>query len=126
MNKKTIATAILSILFVTGVYSAEESFKRLDPWTVIVKRADTNNDNNLSPSEIVNFKHSDRYTGFQPFMASHFPKFDANKDGVLTIEECRRGMKQLDYTDGQVTQEFNRDYYGFRALMEAKSDKTRQ
>ncbi len=123
MNRKTLSMAVLSIFFVTGAYAAEESFKRIDPWTVIIKRADTNNDGKLTPAEIINFKHSDRYTGFQPFMASHFPKFDFNKDGVLTIEECRRGMKQLDYTDSQVTREFNRDYYGFRALLEEEIER---
>jgi hypothetical protein len=63
---------------------------------------------------------------FNHLWLSIFSKFYFNKDCVLTIEECRRGMKQLVHTDGQVTQEFNRDYYGFRTLMEAKRDKTRQ
>jgi EF hand domain-containing protein len=116
MYKRLIATALLGILPVTMAYSTEG----LLHWVDVMKKADSNKDDKITPSEIVNFKHEDRYVGFQPFMASHFSRFDFNNDGYLSMEECREGMKKLDYSDKQVTGEFTRDYYGFRGLMENK------
>ena len=37
--------------------------------------------------------HDQEYPGFQPLMASHYPKYDFNNDGILTVEECQEGMK---------------------------------
>jgi len=75
--------------------------------------ADQDADSRLSPSEIVAFGERDHYTGFQPFMADHFAKFDFNGDGYLSFDECRKGMKQAGYSDEQVVAEFKRDH-GFR------------
>jgi Ca2+-binding EF-hand superfamily protein len=112
-NKKILTTVILSAFFATSVY-AESTI----PWEKVWAKADTNNDGKLNSTEVVTFTHAQMYPGFQPYMASHFSKYDFNNDGELSMEECHKGMAELDHSDGQVTQEFNRDYYGFRALVE--------
>lgn len=83
------------------------------PWTDVLRMADEDADSRLSPSEILNFGERDHYTGFQPFMADHFARFDFNGDGYLSFDECRKGMKQSGYSDEQVVAEFKRDH-GFR------------
>lgn len=75
---------------VTSAYSPEVAFKRIDPWTVIIER-DTD-----TKVEAAKLTHAQYYAGFQPVMASHYPRFDFNNDAVLTREECREGMQQLD------------------------------
>ncbi len=127
MDKKILSAVILSAFFVTSAYSAEESFKRIDPWTVIIYKSDANSSRQIrkeknvtglySPEvafkridpwtvvisrdstkkvEIARLTHSQYYTGFQPVMASHFPKFDFDHDGMLSREECRKGNRRLD------------------------------
>lgn len=83
------------------------------PWTDVIKMADADNDSKLSHSEVMNFAEREHFQGFQPFMANHFTKFDFNKDGFLSFEECRKGMQESGYTDEQVIAEFKRDH-GFR------------
>jgi len=120
MDIKTFVTAMLSIFFVTGAYAAED-FKRISPWEVIIYSTDTNlattksgpvgaevDFKRLSPWEviierdankevgIVEFTHDQYYSGFHPVMASHYPRFDFNNDGILTRAECREGMRLLD------------------------------
>jgi hypothetical protein len=75
---------------VSGIYSPEVSFKRIDPWTVIITR-DT--DMKVKATKLT---HSQYFAGFQPFMATHYPKFDFDHDGSLSRDECREGMQQLD------------------------------
>jgi EF hand domain-containing protein len=121
MFKRLLLTALVSI-FSVNMANAAEGFMH---WVDVMKKADIDNDNMISPSEIVGFSHEDIYVGFQPFMASHFSRFDFNNDGYLSMEECRQGMKNLDYSDKQVTREFTRDHFGFRGMMEGERRKGR-
>jgi EF hand domain-containing protein len=122
MYTRIITIALLFMLPITSTYSAEGFMN----WVDVMKKADIDKDSKVSPSEVVNFKHADRYVGFQPFMASHFSRFDFNNDGYLSMEECREGMKQLDYSDKQVTREFTRDHFGFRGMMDHEQHRDRK
>ena len=87
------------------------------PWTDVLTIADENKDQKLTSAEIMNFAKREHFQGFQPFMASHFQKYDFNKDGFLSFEECRKGMKMDGYSDDQMVAEFNRDH-GFKPWKE--------
>jgi len=119
MNTKILALSAVMVFLSTGALSAGTSTQ----WTDVMKNADADKDQKVTPSEIVNFKHEDVYVGFQPFMAAHFTLFDFNHDGYLSLDECREGMRNLGYSDQQVTREFRRDYFGFRGLMEQEMQK---
>lgn len=110
MNMKILAVSTLIAVFITGVQSAEGFLS----WIDIMKSADVDKDAKITPAEIVNFTHESEYPGFQPYMASHFPLFDFNGDGALSMDECRDGMKKLGLSDEQVTTEFKRDFYNLR------------
>ena len=83
------------------------------PWTEVMILADKNDDKKLSPNEIMYFEQRDHYTGFQPFMVDHFPKFDFDGDGLLSFEECKKGMQMAGYSDEEVMTQYKRDF-GFR------------
>jgi len=107
--KKIIVVFVMCLLPLATAVGAEG----FAPWTDVMKQADTDNDDRLSPSEVMYFENRDHYLGFQPFMAGHFPKFDFDGDGFLSFEECRKGMQMAGYSDEEVMQQFKRDF-GFR------------
>lgn len=92
------------------------------PWADVMKLADKNDDGKLSPSEIVYFEQRDHYTGFQPFMVDHFPKFDFDGDGFLSFEECQKGMQMAGYSDEEVMNQYKRDF-GFKPWESSKAKK---
>ena len=61
--KKHIWLAILTVIPITAF--ANSGFA---PWTEVMKSADKNEDQKLSPDEIMYFEQRNHYTGFQPFM----------------------------------------------------------
>ena len=87
------------------------------PWTEVLESADTDHDGKVSPSEVVFFEASDHFKGFQPFMADHFQDFDSDGDGLVSLDECRSGMKSLNMTDDEVSEAFYTDF-GFQPRSE--------
>lgn len=107
------------------VATATVSAAGFAPWTDVLKMADKNNDGKLSPGEIVHFEQRDHYSGFQPFMVDHFPKYDFDGDGFLSFEECKKGMQMAGYSDEEIMMQYKRDF-GFRPWNNSKTEKVHE
>ncbi len=77
------------------------------PWTDVLKMADTDGDGMVNPKEVMYFEAADRHYGFQPFMADHFKDFDTDKDGMVSMEEAKAGMKALEMSDEDMSRMFH-------------------
>ena len=62
------------------------------PWTDAVAKADANGDGGVSMEEAKTHKLGQDFVGFQPFMVDHFADLDANKDGMVTVDEMKAMM----------------------------------
>ncbi len=122
MKIKTLLIAMMSTLFATGAYAAggHVDFRTAvlghDPakvvpdtnveirartqghvdWRTAVLGHDPAKVKPDASSEITTQTHAQKYGGFNPYMTSHYPRFDLNNDGILSTEECRQGIAQLD------------------------------
>ena len=102
---KKLNAVALGVLLVTGSGSAlGEGFM---PWTDIMKMADVNSDQMISPHEVMMFKYAAQYPGFQPFIATHFMHFDADGDGMITYGEFHSEMGTMKMTEGDMTKAFS-------------------
>jgi Ca2+-binding EF-hand superfamily protein len=102
---KKLNAVVASVLVAATVGAAQaENFM---PWTDIMKLADSNKDQIVSPAEVMMFKFADQYPGFQPFIATHFMNFDADKDGMITFDEFHAQMGSLKMDDDAMNRAFS-------------------
>jgi len=99
------SNAVVSTILLAGVIVGA-SADGFAPWTDVMKMADTNNDQVLSPTEVMEFQFAQDYPGFQPFIATHFQQLDANGDGMITFEEAHAQMQVLGMQDDAMNKAF--------------------
>jgi len=71
----------------------------------VIHMADSNSDGMLTNDEVMGF-HSPDAVGFQPFMVDHWAAFDADGDGMVSMEEIDAGMKAQGMTDKDMLRMF--------------------
>ena len=103
---KKLSLTVFAVLITAGLSTAQaDGFM---PWTDIMKMADENNDSMVSPNEVMTFKFAAQYPGFQPFIATHFMKFDANSDGMISADEFHSEMGTMRMTDDDMNAAFTK------------------
>lgn len=100
--KKQIAILALTLVGAASAVQAEGFM----PWTDVMMQADTNHDGALTMAEVKNYKASDHFIGFQPFMADHFQDYDTNGDGKVSMAELKAGTIRDQMTDPEVSVAF--------------------
>ncbi len=97
---------VVSSILLAGIISSAHA-EGFMPWSDIMKMADANNDQVLTPKEVMTFEFATQYPGFQPFVASHFMQLDADHDGTITFEEFRSRMTTIDMDDKEMDEAFS-------------------
>jgi hypothetical protein len=87
-------------------FSAASIAEGFMPWTDVMKMADKNSDGMITPSEVMYFESSAHFVGFQPFMADHFKDFDADGDGMVSMDEASAGTDKLGMSDAATSKAF--------------------
>lgn len=102
--KQSARTLVLGLALAAGAATA--AAQGFMPWTKVLEMADTDGDGMLSAKEVLYFDAADHYVGFQPFMSTHFREFDANGDGMVTMEESRAAVERLGMSEADMSKAF--------------------
>lgn len=106
MRKSAFSIFVLAVSIAATTLTTTVAAEGFTPWPEVLKMADANQDGKVSPHEVMFFESAEHFVGFQPFMADHFQDFDADNDGVVSLDECRSGLDKLGMSDAQISQAF--------------------
>jgi hypothetical protein len=75
-------------------------------WLDTVHKADRNSDGMLTPTEIAYYDPGAHEAGFRPFMVDHFAAWDFDGDGMVSMDEIKKGMDKAGMTDKDMSRAF--------------------
>ena len=75
------------------------------PWTDILQTANTNRDAGVTMEEVHSLADREKqFAGFAPWMKEQFKTLDANRDGMVSMDEIKRWMIGHNVSNDQLTQ----------------------
>ena len=101
---KTRIMALALALVAGGAYAGEQA--GFAAWLDTVHKADRNGDGMLTPSEVVYYDATAHEAGFRPFMVDHFAAWDYDGDGMVSMDEIKKGMDEAGMTDKDMSRAF--------------------
>lgn len=92
------------VLFFLGI--ANSNAQGFMPWEDVLKLADANADGKVTKVEVRSFGPTEEIPGFVPWITDHWADLDADKDGDVSLDECRSGIDAAKWTDEEIRDAF--------------------
>ncbi|MEM7468357.1 MAG: hypothetical protein AAF387_15920 [Pseudomonadota bacterium] len=101
----SIAKLFLSIFF-AKIFIFSAAAQGFMPWNDVLTLADIDRDGKVTKVELTKFGPTDEIPGFVPWMSDHWADLDADKDGDVSLDECRSGIEAAGWTDDEIRDAF--------------------